>query len=124
MRAGTEQSAETSRAELLMEKEDRQTMRRAARPTVTTADAGAKQSRENETVIKFTSPASETVSIVKLQQGQRAQAASNAPDGNAKPLGGGYFRKCACLLLALCHLTSSALIPLQSVSILLKSDKK
>lgn len=39
MRAGAEQSAETSRAKLLTEKEDRQRMQRAARPTVTTPDA-------------------------------------------------------------------------------------
>lgn len=38
MRAGIEQSAEASRAKLLMEKEDRQTMQRAARLTVTTLD--------------------------------------------------------------------------------------
>lgn len=46
MRGGTEQSAETSRAKLFMEKEGLQTMRRAARPTVTTPDAALNKAVE------------------------------------------------------------------------------
>lgn len=68
MRAGTEQSAETSRAKLLMEKEGRQTMRRAARPTVTTPDAALNKAVEIKPLLSLHPQHQKTVLIVKLQQ--------------------------------------------------------